>query len=696
MPKGHAVLLDDLQAAVYAVPVVRLLVLVLLFVLAALFPATAPSPPPRLYFLLYGAAAVYMTAFTAYGVWRPARAADAARWMLPFDGIFLVVGAHVTGFPVEFVLLGFLLAVTTGILAGQLGGLAMATVLAAGQFPMAPGSIFPGRWISWCLLWVTLIATASLGAEAARRFDEQRGVSRTLTTIKDIAAAGGTAEAALQHVLDTAVTHFHANSGSFMLLDPTAKHLEVLASHGLSEAHRQAGSRLGEGIAGWVAQGGRAVLLTPGVTLPVHLEREGITSSMCIPVVVNRETIGLLNLNRSVAGPQFTVTTLEAAELVAQGAVGLLARAQHERVFAFTLHELAGGYARVGYALTRDPTVIWPALLDLVRSLTPASFALLATEREDTGNIEVVAVRGIGGAAARGLLPELIACTTRNEIRVARMPGASDTSVACVPLSIGERTIGALGLGIAIEGRWHRALLSAIGAHVAAAVDTATTAHRIADIGAVEERRRIAREIHDGLAQTLATALLQTDLTAMTAQADTVHVGAELKETRTLLEQGMRELREFLADLRRPVPVDQRLFHSLGNLAREFQRRHELDVTVISTGDDSTLPPAVRQAVLAIARQALVNVDAHAHASTAAIHAESDDRHCAVRVVDNGVGFDLEAYRTTTQTGYHLGLTSMQERAALVGGTLKIESAPNRGTTVVLEIPFGGSGGSDG
>ena len=171
-------LLDDLQAAVYAVPVVRLLVLVLLFVLAALFPTTSPSPPPRLYFLLFGAAAVYMTAFTAYGVWRPARAANAARWMLPFDAIFLVLGAHITGFPVEFVLLGFLVAVATGILAGQLGGIAMATVLAAGQFPMLPGSVFPDRWISWCLLWVTLIATASLGAEAARGVSTSRAGSR--------------------------------------------------------------------------------------------------------------------------------------------------------------------------------------------------------------------------------------------------------------------------------------------------------------------------------------------------------------------------------------------------------------------------------------------------------------------------------------------------------------------------------------
>jgi len=704
-PGDKDVLHKDLPAVTHAIPAVRWLVLAVLIVLAAYFPS-AGSPAP--YIVLYGSAVLYSLALALYAASNPVHAVSAARWGLWLDALFLIAGAHFTGFPVAFVLLGFPLAAVAGVLTDHGSGTVIAMALALSQFPLLPGSLLvlpwsvqvqavpgsilaPERWISWALLTIGLAATANVGAEAMTRLSEHARLSRTLATIKAITAAGGASEDVLQGILNAAVRHFRAVSGSFMLLDPTTNRLEVLAAHGLSDAHRQAWSHVGEGIAGWVAQGGRAVLLTPGASFPVLLERQGIASSICIPVVVNRETAGVLNLNRSTGTSQFSVLHLEAAELVAQAAGGVLARAQHERTFVATLHALAGGHARVSYALTRDPAIIWPTLLDLVRSLTPATFALLATEREDTGNIEVVSVRGIGGAAARGLLPELIAATTRNEVRTTQTAGTANSPVTCVPLTIGERTIGALGLGVSADGRWDRSMLTAIGAHVAVAVDTAITAHRIADIGAVEERRRIAREIHDGLAQTLATALLQTDLAAITAQTDASQIGTELKETRSLLERGMRELREFMAELRRPAPVEQGLFDALGSLAREFQRRHELDVALVSNGDDSTLPPAVRQAVMAIARQAMVNVDSHAHATTVAINAEASDSRCAVRIADNGVGFDLKTYQATPQTGYHLGLTSMMERAALVGGVLKIESSPNRGTTIVLDVPFGGS-----
>jgi signal transduction histidine kinase len=306
-----------------------------------------------------------------------------------------------------------------------------------------------------------------------------------------------------------------------------------------------------------------------------------------------------------------------------------------------------------------------------------------------------VAARGLNGTAARTLLPPLLAAITRGEIQDAGFDVAGGgsaggaTPVTCIPLAVGARTIGALGLGLPDGGPFSRALLPAIAAHIAAAVDTARTAQRVADIGAAEERRRIAREMHDGLAQTLANALLQSDLSAITAQSAPADVGRELRELRSLLEQAIREMREFMAELRRTDAGEDRLFLALDRLTRELERRHHQAITLLKTGDDAHLPPAVRHAVLAIARQALANVQTHARATAAAVRATVTDELCTVSVTDNGIGFDVHAYRAGPQVGHHLGLPSMEERASLVGGRLVIESQPNGGTTVTVQVPLG-------
>jgi len=232
-------------------------------------------------------------------------------------------------------------------------------------------------------------------------------------------------------------------------------------------------------------------------------------------------------------------------------------------------------------------------------------------------------------------------------------------------------------------------LLHAVASQVAAAVSTARSAYRVADIGVTEERRRIAREMHDGLAQTMADALLQTDLSAMAAQAHPERVATDLRELRTVLERAMREMREFMSELRRQDPSDGTLFAALDVMGREFGRRYQIPTAVTSTGEDGQLPSAIRHAVLAIVRQALTNVRAHSQATAVGIRGEVTEQLCTVSVKDNGVGFDLAGYRAKPPAAHHLGITSMEERASLVGGRLQMESRPGGGTTVTVHIPLG-------
>lgn len=422
--------------------------------------------------------------------------------------------------------------------------------------------------------------------------------------------------------------------------------------------------------------------------------------------------LGLLQLPSlpgSLFGPnRYIAWGVAALALQAAGQVAAVAtnqlrrlRAEHEQAIAATLMNVTSGFIGVSRALLRDPAVLWPVLLDQTRAITGAQFAVLALERQDTGTLDVVASRGIGGQAALSFLPGLLAASTDGRLHVAgehshagsagsrRNAGSSALVVASVPLRLENRKIGAIGLGLpgGVPVSPHQ--LDAVGTLVAGAVHTARTANRLADIGVLEERRRIAREMHDGLAQTMADAMLQTDLSAMTAQGNPSQVTGDLKELRTLLERGMRELREFMSELRRE-PLDRGKFSvALEELGREFQRRDEIPTAVVVTGDAARLPSAAKYAILAIVRQALTNVRTHARATAVTIRAEMAAEMCTASVTDNGVGFDLAAFRAQPPGPQHLGLISMEERAGLVGGQLEITTAPGRGTTVTVRIPLG-------
>jgi len=687
---------DDLSAVIQAFLAIRWLALGVLIALGAMTPASTPIRPA---ILLYGGVLLYSIAFTVY-LWRyPGQEESAARGILACDAAVVLVGMHIMPFPREFLFLGSVVAVLVGLLWGRSGATVVAGALALAQNPAAHASIFaPNHWLAWFLTAMSLLAVGNVGAAAAERLSDRARLAHTLTEISRTVAAAAPITDAAAAVLGAAAAYFRADTGSLMLFDPRTEYLEILAARGLADAYRQVRPRLGEGIAGWVAQGERAILLSPGSTVPFRLERPEIRSAMCVPILVARELLGVLNLNRTTTDRLFSQGDLDTAETLAHHLAALLWRAQQERTLPVLIGTLADGHSKVSSALSRDPVVLWPALLDLVRSITAAQFGVLAIEREDTGNLEVVGARGIDGTSARDLIPALLAATTHGTIHVAE--GTRDgrvhaplVSVTCVPLFMRSRAIGALALGLPEGGAYPHSLLEAVAAYVAAAVGTALTARRVADIGAVEERRRIAREMHDGLAQTLADALLQTDLAAVTAQSDRAQAASEMKGLRALLERAMRELRQFMAELRRDDAAERRLFPALDALAREFDSRYHLQVTVVATGDDTNLPPAVWHAVLAITRHALVNVQAHAQAACVILRAEATDERCTVSITDDGAGFDVGAYRALGHASHHLGLTSMEERAALVGGRLQVESAPNHGTTVMIHIPLGGDHG---
>jgi len=204
-----------------------------------------------------------------------------------------------------------------------------------------------------------------------------------------------------------------------------------------------------------------------------------------------------------------------------------------------------------------------------------------------------------------------------------------------------------------------------------------------------EERRRVARDLHDGLAQQLASALLELQVTQRLLEEDIDKARSELETVEKIIRSGLRETRDVIFNLRPPALDNLGLKAAVDNLAVQVEERTGLSVTVTVHGEEQQLEATMLSCVFRIIQEALNNVVKHAEATQAQVRIEFNPAFLAVRVVDNGKGFVPEKGVAKAAGGEHLGLLGMRERAELIGAALRIKSTPGRGTRVELHLPLG-------
>jgi len=196
-----------------------------------------------------------------------------------------------------------------------------------------------------------------------------------------------------------------------------------------------------------------------------------------------------------------------------------------------------------------------------------------------------------------------------------------------------------------------------------------------------EERRRIARELHDQVGQALTAALINLQL--LPGGADS----APAQELRVTLGDVLQQVREMSLNLR-PSMLD-----SLGlepTLRWYLERQRVLGgfgVELACRG--ARLPPELETLVFRLVQEAMTNILRHARAQRVRVTVESDARHAVLTVSDDGVGFDPEEARLRASRGGSFGLVSMAERTQLAGGTLRFDSRPGQGTTLTADLPLG-------
>ena len=202
------------------------------------------------------------------------------------------------------------------------------------------------------------------------------------------------------------------------------------------------------------------------------------------------------------------------------------------------------------------------------------------------------------------------------------------------------------------------------------------------------ERQRLARQIHDGPAQSLSNFILQTEIAAKLFERDPERAKGELANLKTSAKNTFDGIRDFIFDLRPMMLDDLGLVPTVRRYVDTFREKSGLQTTLTIAGAERRLESVREVMVFRGLQELLGNVRTHAQASQVRILLELDEKRVKVVVEDNGKGFDPVALLNGQQKT--IGLTALRERIELISGQLQIDSQPGQGTRVILEVPVGG------
>ena len=346
------------------------------------------------------------------------------------------------------------------------------------------------------------------------------------------------------------------------------------------------------------------------------------------------------------------------------------------------LNELAGSLTR-----SLDPEAILAGALDAVRAVLPTT----AGRGFRIGREGLMASRAEGDDASPPLEAVAVAAITGNQL-VTRPDG--DGVLIGLPMGTGAGPLGALGLrATVVPGAEMTALLMAIGNQVGLALSTARLSDEGREMAVLEERARLAREIHDTLAQQLTGIVIQLEAAQALVSRDPARSLPALASAQELARSALAAARRSVWDLR-PAPLSSTgLVAAAENEVERF--RHRTGIAARLRAEHMVPPPALRPqsevTLLRITQQALANIAAHSGASRVTVRLRNLGDHVELTVRDNGHGFDTSALPLGS-----FGIVGMAERVRIAGGTFQVESVPSRGTTITVDLPVAADAGKGG
>jgi signal transduction histidine kinase len=361
-------------------------------------------------------------------------------------------------------------------------------------------------------------------------------------------------------------------------------------------------------------------------------------------------------------------------------------------------------------------------ILDQAVEVMQAEAGSIMILEESSGELQVRAARGARAAEVSGRSVKLgegiagwVALYGQPLLLVDGVPDTRFHTICkrddvrdalCVPLQAEGTVEGVLSLnnrqGPGPFNEEDLRLLTALGNHVTLAIRNASlyeqttrqrrTMERLLSKlvwAQEEERKKVSLEIHDGPAQTLYAALFRLQTYQALLGSDPEHAAQELDGAVGSIRDTLQEIRRLIFDLR-PMSLDEiGLVPALRQYAEKLSSRHAIRIEVKTRGPERRFAVSLETALYRIVQEALTNTWKHARATKASVTVTFDARRCNIQIADDGVGFDLAAVGANGQ-GEHLGIVGIRERAEMIGGSLRIASAPGAGTTVIVSVPVGG------
>jgi signal transduction histidine kinase len=228
-------------------------------------------------------------------------------------------------------------------------------------------------------------------------------------------------------------------------------------------------------------------------------------------------------------------------------------------------------------------------------------------------------------------------------------------------------------------------LIEMLAAHAALAIESARLYERSRELSAIEERNRLARDLHDSVVQKLFGIVLAARSAGLLLERDSAGAREQVDRLGELAQEAVGELRSLVFQLRPAEVETDGLGPALRKHVEVLRRVHRREIELELSGGTGLAPERATE-VFRIAQEALTNALRHSDAAHIAVRLSEPNGRLLLTVEDDGVGFEPGSAALRSR---RLGLTSMEERAGALGGRLSVESRPGAGATIGLEVPLG-------
>lgn len=537
-----------------------------------------------------------------------------------------------------------------------------------------------------------------------------------------------TLDETLQHIVDAARIVIGAKYAALAVLGENEEFSRFFYSGMSKEEARKIGEPpKGRGLLGLIMEEGKVIRLRD---LTKHPKAFGfppyhpvMKSFLGVPIIVNGKPFGRLYLTEKIGGRWFTKQDEELALLLAAQAAATIERAilseQANRTERLELlNDLIGKLSR----LTDERSVLETATEGIHAALPFAEVAtVLYRPNESLSLLCFPEGSRLGLQLRRPCLkvhrtPFVICMQEKKPLMLSNMElekvktpfekwliRRGFRSLIAVPVVVGEQVLGIIFAAATQPDAFNRddlTFLQTVSDHVAVALTNARLLQELREKERVrgllltkvvtaqeEERKRISHELHDQIGQLLTALLIQLQL--LERDLSEPSLLERLKMLKQLAEEISSHLHHIAWELRPPALDELGLMAALEKVTEEWSERFNIPCELVVNGSiNGEVQPEVTIGIFRIVQEALTNIAKHARASHARVSIYQEDSELVVTVEDNGIGFKVNNILRHPDENKRLGLLGMMERAAMLSGTLSIDSKPGKGTKIQVRIPM--------